>query len=118
MVNSSDNLGGASFSNLQAREFKECISKCSLLDLGFFGPKFTWFRNNLKEQPDRSLYNAEWLNYFLESTSFHLERLNSGHRPILVRFLTYSRYIRAPHPFHLNAAWLGHEKFTSFLDQS
>ncbi|CAN1255306.1 hypothetical protein LINPERPRIM_LOCUS8934, partial [Linum perenne] len=116
LVDSTEKLGGAGINKVQAQDFRDCISECGLLDMGFSGPKFTWFRKNLKERLDRSMCNADWMTLFPEAT--HLERLKSDHRPILVRTLHSDRYDRRPRPFRFNAAWLGHEGFLPFLDLS
>ncbi|CAN1122766.1 hypothetical protein LINPERPRIM_LOCUS2890, partial [Linum perenne] len=50
----------------------------------FTGPKFTWFRGRLKERIDRALCNSHWLRAFQDAQTYHLERLKSDHRPILV----------------------------------
>ncbi|CAN1145564.1 hypothetical protein LINPERHAP2_LOCUS14747 [Linum perenne] len=84
--------------------------------MGFSGPRFTWFRNNLRERLDRSLCNAAWMTLFPESTTFHLERIKSDHRPLLVQIMESERYARKPRPFRFNAAWLGHEGFSPFLN--
>ncbi|CAN1132955.1 hypothetical protein LINPERHAP2_LOCUS7364, partial [Linum perenne] len=52
---------------------------CNLLDTGFVGPKFTWFRRILKERLDRYFGNSEWFNLFPDSATFHIERLKSDH---------------------------------------
>lgn len=37
-----DKLGGRQVNLNKAIEFKDCLDACNLIDLGFFGPKFTW----------------------------------------------------------------------------
>ncbi|CAN1188211.1 hypothetical protein LINPERHAP2_LOCUS39189 [Linum perenne] len=64
MVDSSEKLGGVGFNGIQAREFRDCINYCSLIDLRFFDPKFTWFRLNLKERLDRYLCNPYWYDIY------------------------------------------------------
>ncbi|CAN1189278.1 hypothetical protein LINPERHAP2_LOCUS39802 [Linum perenne] len=118
MVDSTEKLGGASFNIVPAREFRDCISECSLIDMGFSGPKFTWFRKNMKERIDKSMCNKDWMTLFPDATNFHLERLKSDHHPILVRTLHSDRFNRSPRLFRFNAAWLGHEDFPSLLDLS
>ncbi|CAN1315455.1 Transposon TX1 uncharacterized 149 kDa protein [Linum perenne] len=118
MTSPSEKNGGAKFNHIPSREFRECISDCSLFDTGFVGPKFTWFRQTLKERLDRCLCNVEWMNLIQDSTTMLLERLQSDHRPILVRLTHQSRFNRLSRPFHFNAAWLAHENFPSFLDHN
>ncbi|CAN1126875.1 hypothetical protein LINPERHAP2_LOCUS3685 [Linum perenne] len=118
MIDSSEKLGGGRFNDLQAQEFRECIKDCNLLDTSFAGPRFTWFRGTLRERLDKCLYNAAWLDCFKDTTTYHLERIKSDHRPILVRFTNSSVVSRAPRPFRFNAAWLSHDDFPAFLDVS
>ncbi|CAN1760797.1 hypothetical protein LINPERHAP1_LOCUS7673 [Linum perenne] len=118
MTSPSEKTGGAKFNHIPSREFRECISDCSLFDTGFVGLKFTWFRQTLKERLDRCLCNAEWMTLFQDSTTLHLERLKSDHRPILVRPTHQSRLYHLSRPFRFNAAWLAHENFPSFLDHN
>ena len=37
-----DKFGGKSINLNRALDFKDCLDTCNLLDLGFFGPKYTW----------------------------------------------------------------------------
>ena len=38
----SDNFGGRAISVSRSLLFKECLDKCSMIDIGFSGPRFTW----------------------------------------------------------------------------
>ena len=60
----------------QIAEFWRAIDDCSLMDLGFKGPRFTWCNNRFQgnlvyERLDRGLCNQEWLNLFPHSKLFH-----------------------------------------------
>ncbi|CAL1407564.1 unnamed protein product [Linum trigynum] len=46
-----------SFDTSHARDFYECVLDAELIDLGFTGPPFTWFRIGVKERLDRGLGN-------------------------------------------------------------
>ncbi|CAN1165925.1 Putative ribonuclease H protein At1g65750 [Linum perenne] len=118
MTQPSEKMGGAGFNGVQPREFRECISQCSLIDLGYSRPKFTWYRRNLKERLDQCCCSPEWCDLFPDSTVYHLERIKSDHRPILIQVCNNARFNRAPRPFRFNAAWLSHNDFPCFLDQS
>ncbi|CAN1181308.1 hypothetical protein LINPERHAP2_LOCUS35307, partial [Linum perenne] len=83
MIDPYEKSGGARFSHIPAREFRNCIHDCSLFDNGFTWAKFTWFRGNLKERIDRVLYIAEWLRVFQNAQTYHLKRIKSNHQPIL-----------------------------------
>lgn len=56
---------------------------CQLLDLGFYGQKFTWTNKRKKtpilERLDRGLANADWIHLFPNSRLTSLPRLTSNH---------------------------------------
>ena len=37
-----DKFGGRAVSVNRSLLFKECLDKCSMIDIGFSGPRFTW----------------------------------------------------------------------------
>lgn len=72
-----DKYGGRQVNINRAREFKECLDLCNLLDLGFSGPKFTW--SNLRqvtdlilEKIDHCFGNPSWRIAFPEASVTHL----------------------------------------------
>ncbi|CAL1395624.1 unnamed protein product [Linum trigynum] len=77
-----DKLSGAAFAKAPSREFKSCVDDCVLMDVAFFGPKFTWQRGNLRERLDRALCNGHWFHRFPETHTTHLPKLKSDHHPI------------------------------------
>ncbi|CAN1801891.1 hypothetical protein LINPERHAP1_LOCUS23152 [Linum perenne] len=107
MIEPSEKSGGARFNHVQAKEFRDCIHDCSLFDTGFTGAKFTWFRGKLKERIDRALCNDYWLRAFQDAQTYHVERIKSDHRPILVRLSNSYIAARPPRLFRYNAAWIG-----------
>lgn len=42
ILDNSEKRGGSPPLGARIRAFKEAISACGLIDLGFFGPRFTW----------------------------------------------------------------------------
>ncbi|KAL6225190.1 hypothetical protein ACLB2K_004041 [Fragaria x ananassa] len=64
-------------------------SNAQLRELNFQGPEFTWFamRNQrvyIKERLDRARANVEWCSNQTRTQVFHLPKVGSYHRPILV----------------------------------
>lgn len=97
--------------------FLSCVSDCSLVDIGFSGPNYTWFRGLICECLDRTLCNSEWKINFLDTTIQHIPRTKSDHRPILLR--TDGSYApRCPRPFRFQAVWLTHPGFSSVIKAS
>ena len=53
----------------QMWEFRECLSRCGLIDLGFVGQRYTWCNGRLGEQRtlirlDRGVANKAWRSMF------------------------------------------------------
>nr|KYP38072.1 hypothetical protein KK1_040696 [Cajanus cajan] len=66
------------------------LDNFDLLDLGYFGNKYTWQRPSvggrlISRWLDRVLGNQSWRVLFLETTLEVLTRLHSDHNPILLR---------------------------------
>ncbi|CAL1381560.1 unnamed protein product [Linum trigynum] len=109
-----DKLGGTPFDAARARDFQDCVLDAGLLDMGFSGPPFTWFRTCLKERLDRGLANPAWNSAFPDTIISHLPRLRSDHRPILINLNPL--FQPAGHkPFKFLAAWLLHEGFKDMV---
>ncbi len=58
------NEGGNRPSNSRMFEFKNCLNACSMIDLGFAGPKFTWSNCHdvsslIMERLDKALGNPD-----------------------------------------------------------
>lgn len=93
ILNGEDKFGGRRNINLtRAIEFKRCIDSCDLMDLGFYGPKFTW--SNLRqvfdlilERLDRCFANPSWRLLYLEASVTHLPRVFPDHCPNLIELV-------------------------------
>lgn len=89
VLHSEDKFGGRNINLNRAIKFKECLDSCSLLDLGFSGPKFTL--SNLREvldiifeRIDRCFTNPSWRLLYPEASVTHLPRVFSDHCPVLL----------------------------------
>ncbi|CAL1367787.1 unnamed protein product [Linum trigynum] len=120
MSSPEDKHGGAPFNFARARPFTDCIDDCGLVDLGFSGPKFTWFTKSsrLKERLDRSFCSLEWRQKFPGTMVFHLPKLKSDHRPILTCTTSIPPSHKPVRRFQFLAPWLAHDDFPSFFSSS
>ncbi|CAL1407206.1 unnamed protein product [Linum trigynum] len=112
-----EKLGGAPFDSSRIQDFQDCINDTSLVDLGYRGPPFTWFRNGVRERLDRVLANNMWTSLFPEVSVRHLPRVKSDHRPLLLS-TDLSCPPAGPKPFRFLAAWLTHDEFTPMLQEA
>lgn len=77
--------------------FKEVLSLCDLVDLGYKGDKFTWkIRDKkgeiIKERLDRFVANPKLIDKMFRMEASHLNYHQSDHKPILVSMeMTRSR---------------------------
>lgn len=109
---SHEKWGGAAPDKWRLKLFQNFISNAHLRDLHFQGPDFTWFamRNGivyLKERLDRALGNADWCLSQSRTQVFHLPKIGSDHRPILVD--TSPAEIRGRPLFRYEQYWNSHE---------
>ncbi|KAL4368982.1 hypothetical protein GQ457_05G017200 [Hibiscus cannabinus] len=87
--------------------FIEFIFNSALIDMGFFGPKFTWHRGSLFQRLDRCLCNIAWYDTFPDSEVKHLLRLGSDHRPTMLDTVGNTD-AKGERPFRYIAAWNDH----------
>ncbi|KAK3010773.1 hypothetical protein RJ639_011993 [Escallonia herrerae] len=120
IANSTEKWGGIPTSRNRCSTFVNRINSCQLLDLGFQGPLFTWFRNRnghcyLKERLDRGLCNRQWRLNFPEAFIKHLPRTHSDHCPILIDTKGETPPAHSLRPFRFKAAWLTHPDFNRLV---
>ncbi|KAA3453419.1 reverse transcriptase [Gossypium australe] len=84
------------------------------IDLRFIGPSYTWKRGNTSERLDRALANDDWISVFAHSLVYHLPRIKSNHRPILLKT---NPELSAPRgrPFRFLAGWTKHANFKDLV---
>ncbi|CAN0907509.1 hypothetical protein LINGRAHAP2_LOCUS24839 [Linum grandiflorum] len=75
-----DKVGGVPFGRTQNATFIDCIHDCCVADIRFTGPRFTWYRQHVKER----LVNRDWTQCFPDSHVKHLSRIKSDQRPIML----------------------------------
>jgi len=104
----------------RCNRFKQLIENNGLIDLGFFGPNFTWTRglnqeNRKEARLDRALCNMEWRGRFQEAAVRHLIRACSDHSPLLIAIDGFAHATPSRKPFRFLAAWMSHNQFEDFV---
>ena len=84
-----DKFGGRGLTVSRALQFKECLDACSMIDIGFSGPRFTWTNRRevqalIQERIDRFFMNSQWCLMYPKARVVHLTRCHSDHAPILM----------------------------------
>nr|GMD48266.1 hypothetical protein DM860_017600 [Ipomoea batatas] len=72
----------ATFSGSRCRRFNRWLENEDLVDLGFFGPEFTWTRGNNVEtfrgsRHDKVICSTDWLDFLLGTHVQHLPKINN-----------------------------------------
>jgi len=103
--------------------FNNWIENNGLIDLGFSGTQFTWSRGLNPDtrkyaRLDRGLCNQAWRMRFQEAGIRHRIQNQSDHCPLLLFPNNFGPMHHGQRPFRLQAAWITHENFTSFLTQN
>ena len=71
------------------KNFRDVLDECGLMDLGFVGSKFTWFKNIANgilvwERLDRVLGTMDWFENYPATKVVILECGMSDHKPMLI----------------------------------
>ncbi|KAK9987796.1 hypothetical protein SO802_028035 [Lithocarpus litseifolius] len=77
ITQSDEKMGWLDRDAKQMEEFRDCLNRCELFDLGFIGQKFTWCNGRGGEQRtkvrlDRMVANEDWLSLFPEAGVRHV----------------------------------------------
>ncbi|XP_058002232.1 uncharacterized protein LOC131179409 [Hevea brasiliensis] len=115
LLTADEKRGGAMHRSSIDKDFVQWFEANDVIDHGFRGPKFTWQRRCLFGRLDRALCNEDLCLRFKEASVFHLPRLYSDHRPILVQLNMLGASHTSDRPFKFQAAWMTHELFGQFM---
>ena len=90
-----------------------------MMDLGYFGPKFTWSNkrelgNLIQCRLDRCWVNPNWKAYFTEANVTHLAWINSDHCPWLLN-LNPNIGPNSCRPFRFQSVWLSRKDFSTVV---
>jgi len=107
-----EKLGGCLRPYGQIQKFRKVLDECRLLDLGFVGNKFTWFKTYLNkgvvwERLDRAVSTAEWYELFPAIKVQNLVCGSSDHNPILILLEGFT--VKPQRPWRFEQMWLDKE---------
>ncbi|XP_019178147.1 PREDICTED: uncharacterized protein LOC109173368 [Ipomoea nil] len=113
---------GSNFSSSRCTSFKDWLAKEGLIDLGYSGAKFTWFRGlsspSFKAaRLDRAICSVDWRLQFPDAEVVHLPIVSSDHAPLHIR-TRLSKLRSQPKKFRYNAMWATHPNFLQFVEKN
>lgn len=87
----SEKRGGNVRRESRMADFRECLERNGLYDLGFFGNQYTWSNqqsghNNIQERLDRVVANSIWMTKFPCYGVTHLARFLSDHAALFLNW--------------------------------
>lgn len=96
-------MGGSYRCSSSMKTFADTINQCGLMDIKFYGPKFTWKNNQLQsneiqERLDRLFANVSWNSMFKDARVTHHDFYRSDHRILTVD-------LHSPAPFSHGSAF-------------
>ncbi|KAF7823453.1 hypothetical protein G2W53_021597 [Senna tora] len=111
-----EKFGGSMNGSRPDMQFRDCIERNLLIDLGYSGAGYTWKRGMVAARLDRALANESWRIKFPEASIFRLPPLKSDHSPIFVRMRTAANnQSNGDIPFRFLVSWLLHEEFLNVV---
>ncbi|GMI84759.1 hypothetical protein HRI_002145200 [Hibiscus trionum] len=110
----SEKSGGRLRNSSQMDNFRNALEDCSLKDVGFRGPWYTWewgrlTSNNIRERLDRGVANDPWWSLFSHFDLEHLPHTISDHCPLLLNTHAAISTRQQFEHFRFEAAWLVEE---------
>ena len=95
--------------------FKDCHDRCSMVDMGFSGPRFTLtnkkdISNLILERIDRFFMNPSWCVLYPDAKVTHLPRCHSNHYLVLMEALP-TKSVNLTKPFRFQEFWLSDISF-------
>nr|XP_023873887.1 uncharacterized protein LOC111986485 [Quercus suber] len=117
-----DKFGGRGVSINRSLAFKECLDQCSMVDMGFSGPRYTWtnkreLSNLILERIDRFFMNPEWCVLYPNARVTHLPRCHSDHCPVLMEALPFCS-VKLTRPFRFQEFWLSDISFPTIVSKA
>ncbi|GMI76000.1 hypothetical protein HRI_001269300 [Hibiscus trionum] len=106
-----EKFGGRQRNQRQMDNFAAALNECSLDDIGYSGPWFTWEKGqfeetNIRERLDRGVGNPTWWDLFPHFNLSHMPHSFSDHCPLLLNTDSRQKSSNLISHFRFEAAWL------------
>ncbi|KAG2696405.1 hypothetical protein I3760_07G057900 [Carya illinoinensis] len=93
-------------------DFCNVVNDCLVRDIGFSGPKFTWYNgkeasSRINVRLDRFFGNPQWWNRFAQARVIHERATSSDHIPIWLHSEVVAIERRMEKLLRFEAMWLG-----------
>nr|XP_023906597.1 uncharacterized protein LOC112018316 [Quercus suber] len=104
-----DKFGGRGVSVNRSLAYKDCLDLCNMVDMGFFGPRYTWtnnwdVNNLILERIDCFFMNSDSCGQYPDAKVTHLPCCHSDHCPVLMETLPF-RTVHLNRPFRFQEFW-------------
>ena len=117
-----ENVGCEDRSLRKMAGFREVLMDCTLTDLGFLGPEFTWSNNREDEalvrvRLDCGVASQEWRSLFPDTTVRHLTMVHSNHMGLMVELVPCLTQMRKKKKrlFRFDHTWVSEENVQGLL---
>ncbi|XP_030970836.1 uncharacterized protein LOC115991253 [Quercus lobata] len=104
--------------------FRMALDHCSLRDLGFLGPQFTWHKlfmdgRSIRSKLDRALVSSSWLGKFSNAILYHISNSASNHCILSLRLgLVRVPFKGQSKQFRFEAMWLRDPKCQDVVSEA
>ncbi|XP_050242023.1 uncharacterized protein LOC126690976 [Quercus robur] len=117
-----DKFGGRGVNINRSLAFKDCFDRCSMVDMGFSGPRYTWSNKRdisylILERIDRFFMNLDWCVIYPNARVTHLPRCHSDHCPVLMEASPVST-VKLIRPFRFQEFWLSDISFPNIVSKA
>ena len=110
VVNGTEKVGGNVRPSNLMQAFQQTLVECGLIDLGYYGPKYTWSScqeglDLIKERLDRGVANHEWQTQYPNTRIMVEATITSNHAFLFLNTLSCGQRSRKLNRFRYDSHW-------------